>query len=225
MAGGGGLSGRTGGHGGLRRRGALRVALLAAGALVGCSRSTDAGYGPPVGATPSAASARAPEIRLARLAVAGGTQVEPVTGLLVTLVEGARALTPESLGDGRASVTYVWPDDSAWGYLVVEGPIAFTGTTEDASHAVGQELLSQGALPSAEQSLPWEGFEQCHQLTWAQEALLPGWEEETAVDAVEIFLADASARTFTLTVLVPRGGLAETSVALLSMCSATAAPA
>ena len=223
MAGGGGLSGSASGRAELRRRSALRVALLAAGALAGCSRSTDVGHELPVDTTPSTASEPAPQIRLARLAVSGGTQVESVSGLLVTLVEGARALTPESLGQGRASVTYVWPDDTSWGYLVVEGPAAFTGTTEEASHVVGQELLSQGAIPTLEQSLPWEGFEQCHQLTWTQEALLPGWEEETAVDAVEIFLSDASARTFTLTVFVPRGGLVDTSVALMSLCSATAA--
>ena len=110
-----------------------------------------------------------------------------------------------------------------WLELEREYQGCFTGTTEEASHVVGQELLSQGAIPTLEQSLPWEGFEQCHQLTWTQEALLPGWEEETAVDAVEIFLSDASARTFTLTVFVPRGGLVDTSVALMSLCSATAA--
>ncbi|MCL3777065.1 MULTISPECIES: hypothetical protein [unclassified Actinomyces] len=210
----------------VRRRSAVRTGLVTVSALLaglaGCASSPQAAD-PPSEPSAPASGQEAPQIRLARLAVTG-TRVEPVTGLLVSLGEGARALTPESLGEGRVSVTYVWPDDTAWGYLVVEGPAAFTGSTQSAAHAVRQELQSQGAVTTAEQPLTWEGFAQSHQLTWTQDALLPGWGETTVIDAVELFLCDEAARAYTLTAFVPRGALVDTCAALMSLCSATTAP-
>lgn len=70
--------------------------------------------------------------------------------------------------------------------------------------------------------MSWEGFAQCHQLTWTQVAHLPGWSGETTVDAAELVLRDDSEHASTLTVFVPRGGLVNASAAVLPLCSATA---
>ena len=156
-----------------------------------------------------------------------GTRVVPVTGLAIALVDGARALTPESLGPGRTEVTYAWSQDPSWGYLVIEGPAAFDAAVDDAAqaaaHTAGQALVADRVATSEAAKGDWKGFEACCQISWNQLAAPPGWEDETSVDALELFLVDGQSRSYTLTAYVPHGDLAEANPAFTSLCSAAPA--
>ena len=168
----------------------------------------------------------APAVRAVPLAVEG-TRVVPVTGLAIALMAGARALAPESLGPGRAEVTYAWSQDPSWGYLVIEGPAAFDAAVDDAAqaaaHTAGQALVADRVAASEAAKGDWKGFETCCQIAWNQFAAPPGWEDETSVDALELFLVDGQSRSYTLTAYVPHGDLAEANPAFTSLCSAAPA--
>lgn len=165
----------------------------------------------------------ASEVRAVQLA-SQGESVVPVTGLRLSLAPQAAALTPESIATGWARVVYVWSAANEWGYLSVEGPHAFelveSGAAQAAGHAVRQQLVSEGVPVTEVLNSVWEGFKECSQIGWTQYSVPPGWRKKVQVDALEIFLVDMQARTYTVTAYVPRGDLAKANPAFVTLCSA-----
>lgn len=203
-----GLTGQVG------RRAWCRGALTGVvGLLAGCSPRQQApgnSSGGLATVAPEAEALSAPLLRPAQVRVRG-TQVQPVSGLSLTLVGEAKGLVPERLTEGSVSVTYAWSDPQAWGYLVVEGPAAFTATdpqaAQTAAHSEQQELITAGLLPSSPQPLTWAGFSQAAFISWNQTTLPPGWNSPTSVDAVELLLVNAGSQSFRVVAYGPRDGL------------------
>ena len=136
-------------------------------------------------------------------------------------------LMPEKLGDGRASVTYVWPRDKAWGYLTLEGPKSFpvennVEATRKAADAERDRLISALITPSEVRSSTWPSFPQCSQITWTQSTVPPGWSEQTQVDALALFVVDGSGRAYSAVAYASRDQLVPSSSALSTLCSITA---
>lgn len=192
--------------------------------LVGCSApNSSSGGGGHKYATvqPQGEALPAPDADLVQ-SRAPGQKVEPTTGLSFNLSPGAAALTPESLGDGRAAVTYVWKDPQAWGYLVVEGPQAFDTAdqkaAQSAAHAEQQELIAAGLLPSEPKTLTWGGFQQACAVAWNQTTLPPGWTAPTSVDAIELLLINEAGQSYRLVAYGPRDGLVAGHPAWDTLC-------
>ena len=206
------------------RRAVGRYVLAGAALLISaCSpdRSTDLGAGPLSEVTPEGMSLDAPKADLLQRPVTG-TSVEPVSGLPMVLAQGAAALAPESLGDGRTAVTYVWSDPQDWGYLVVEGPVAFdaaqaTGAAT-AGHEEQQALIAAGIRPTAPASIAWEGFVQAVVLAWNQTTIPPGWVNSTSVDAIELLLANEAGQAYRLIAYGGRERLGPTHPAWQTLC-------
>lgn len=156
-----------------------------------------------------------------------GKLVQPITGIGINIPSDTSLLMPEKLGDGRTAVTYVWPVDNGWGYLMLEGPKSFPvgNDAEAARKAVDAErerLIAELITPSEARSLSWPGFSQCSQVTWTQTTVPPGWSEQTQVDALALFLVDRSGRAYTVVAYASREQLVPSSSALSTLCSVTA---
>lgn len=214
-----GLTGQVG------RRAWCRGALTGVvGLLAGCSPRQQApgnSSGGLATVAPEAEALSAPVLRPAQVRVRG-TQVQPVSGLSLTLVGEAKGLVPERLTEGSVSVTYAWSDPQAWGYLVVEGPAAFTATdpqaAQTAAHSEQQELITAGLLPSSPQPLTWAGFSQAAFISWNQTTLPPGWNSPTSVDAAELLLVNAASQSFRVVAYGPRDGLQPGHPAWETLC-------
>ena len=156
-----------------------------------------------------------------------GQLVQPITGIGINIPTDTSVLMPEKLGDGRTSVTYVWPVENGWGYLTLEGPKSFpvgndAEATRKAVDAERERLITALITPSEARSLTWPGFSQCSQVTWTQTTVPPGWSEQTQVDALALFLVDRSGRAYTAVAYASREQLVPSSSALSTLCSVTA---
>ncbi len=201
--------------------------ITASWALAGCGSDTNGT--PQDGGARAVSSADAdsgvlepPTVTLSPLALAG-TEVVPVTGIGLSLAAGAKVYTPELAAQGRTQVTYVWPDQSSWGYLVVEGPGSFDASTAtaawDAVLAERQRLIAASLRPSDASPLEWTGMSQAAVITWNQKTIPPGWTGEVSVDAVEAALVDGAGRSYTLVAYGAHGTLDERHPAVATLCT------
>lgn len=215
------------------RRVSRRLALGCMGgvttalALAGCGSDTtdapqDSGARPVSSAGADSGALEPPTVKLSPQTLAG-TEAVPVTGLGLNLAADAKAYTPELVAAGRTQVTYVWPDESLWGYLVVEGPASFDASTataaSDAVEAERQRLITASLRPSEGFLLTWTGMSQAVGLTWNQMTVPPGWTGEVSVDAVEAAVVDGAGRSYTLVAYGARDGLDTSHPAVATLCT------
>lgn len=216
-----------------RRQISRRVSLTFSAMLISSILTSCSNYDVQTGGTasdvPSTASSvspdRAPKVKAVQLKVSGDT-VKPISGITVSLAEGTVGLSPERLSENHVAVTYVWPNEKNWGYLAVEGPMAFDSSPDEAvkaAIAADRDLLAkQGVATNVEDSIPWKGFSHCGQLTWRQLSIPPGWNERTLVDALSLYVIDGQNRTNILTAYVPQNGFTEGNPAFTTLCSLAA---